>query len=136
MTAPVPLPQAFAMFENPHNLAKITPPWLNFRVVTPEPVVMRKGAEIDYVIRWLGLPIRWKTLITAYDPPHGFVDEQARGPYTLWRHQHTLTETERGHHGFRLRYLPAATGGAGETSPKSSSLKDNCWRSSASASAP
>jgi ligand-binding SRPBCC domain-containing protein len=96
MTAPVPLGRAFSIFENPHNLAKITPPWLNFRVVTPEPVLMRKGAGIEYVIRWLGLPIRWKTLITDYDPPDGFVDEQARGPYRLWRHRHTLAETAEG----------------------------------------
>ena len=91
MTAPVPIEQAFAIFENPYNLAKLTPSWLNFKVVSKD-VEMRAGAEIEYVIRWLGLPIHWKTLITSYDPPAGFVDEQAKGPYTLWRHQHFLKE--------------------------------------------
>ena len=62
MSVPVSLREAFAFFENPHNLARITPPWLNFRVTSPERIQMRKGAEIDYQIRWLGLPLKWKTL--------------------------------------------------------------------------
>ena len=57
---------------------------------------MRRGAEIDYTIRWLGLPLRWKTLITAYDPPHSFVDQQVRGPYSLWQHSHSFEETPEG----------------------------------------
>jgi len=95
MTAPVPPERAFSIFENPYNLARITPDWLNFRVLTPD-LTMRPGAEIDYSIKWLGLPLRWKTLITAYDPPHGFVDQQARGPYLLWRHTHTFHRTAAG----------------------------------------
>jgi ligand-binding SRPBCC domain-containing protein len=91
-----PLPETFAIFEDPYNLAKITPSWLNFRVTSAQRVQMRKGVEIQYVIRWLSLPMRWKTLITEYDPPHKFVDEQERGPYTLWRHHHTFLETPEG----------------------------------------
>lgn len=86
----------FRIFEDPYNLAKITPPWLNFQVTSREHVQMREGAEIDYVIRWLGLPMRWKTIIQAYDPPYLFIDEQAKGPYTLWRHHHTFRETSEG----------------------------------------
>jgi hypothetical protein len=57
---------------------------------------MQAGAEIDYVIRWQGLPMKWKTVIAEYDPPHRFVDEQARGPYALWHHEHTFVETPEG----------------------------------------
>jgi hypothetical protein len=89
------LRETFAIFEDPYNLAKITPPWLNFRVTSSERVQMRKGAEIQYVIRWFRLPIRWKTRITEYDPPHKFVDEQERGPYALWRDHHTFTRLPR-----------------------------------------
>lgn len=51
---------------------------------------MRKGAEIEYTIRWLGVPIHWKTLIEEYDPPCLFIDRRETGPYTLWRHRHTF----------------------------------------------
>jgi ligand-binding SRPBCC domain-containing protein len=91
-----PLAETFSVFEDPYNLAKITPPWLNFRVTSSGRVQMRRGAEIQYVIRWLHLPIRWKTLITEYDPPFRFVDEQEHGPYALWKHQHEFQETPEG----------------------------------------
>lgn len=89
------LRETFEVFENPHNLARITPPWLNFRVLDGR-LEMRRGLEINYTIRWLGLPIRWRTLITAYDPPAMFIDLQARGPYRLWHHRHMFLETPDG----------------------------------------
>ena len=92
----LPLERVFAFFEDPRNLAEITPPWLNFRILNPDSVQMRKGAEIDYQIRWLGIAMNWKTLITEYDPPLRFVDEQARGPYSYWHHEHTFEETPDG----------------------------------------
>ena len=95
MAAAVPLKEAFAFFENPGNLAKITPPWLNFRIETPQ-VEIRGGAVIDYTIRWMGLPMRWRTLITDYEPPFRFVDVQTRGPYAMWRHEHSFRETPGG----------------------------------------
>jgi ligand-binding SRPBCC domain-containing protein len=96
MLAPVSVRDAFEIFEDPRNLAKITPPWLNFRIVTPGPIEMRKGAEIDYEIRWAGIPIKWRSLISEYEPPFFFVDEQVRGPYGHWRHRHTFHPTEGG----------------------------------------
>jgi ligand-binding SRPBCC domain-containing protein len=88
MRAPVSIETAFAVFESPYNLARITPAWLGFRITTPGRVIIREGAEIEYRIGWLGLPLGWKTLFTAYDPPRLFEDEQARGPYSFWRHRH------------------------------------------------
>lgn len=85
-----PLAEVFPFFESPENLSKITPPWLNFIIRTPAPVDMKSGAFIEYTIRWLGLPIRWKTEIKDFDPPFRFVDEQIRGPYTLWHHTHVF----------------------------------------------
>ena len=92
MSVPVSLQEAFAFFENPHNLARITPPWLSFRIASPERVKMRKGAEIDYQIRWLGIQLKWKTVITEYEPPFFFVDEQAAGPYAYWHHRRDYGE--------------------------------------------
>jgi hypothetical protein len=96
MLAPVSLREAFEVFEDPRNLARITPPWLNFQIVTPEPIVMKKDAVFDYRFRWLGLPMSWQTIITEYEPPFFFVDFQAKGPYTLWRHSHTFKPSEEG----------------------------------------
>ena len=94
--APLPIGGVFRVFEDPYNLARLTPPWLHFRLTSKERVEMRKGAEIDYVIRWLGVPMRWRTVIAEYDPPHLFVDEQVRGPYPLWRHRHTFETAAEG----------------------------------------
>ena len=89
MISPVTLREAFAVFENPYNLAKITPPWLNFRILTSN-LRMRLDAEIDYEFRWMGIPLQWTTRITEYEPPFHFVDEALKSPYLLWRHRHTF----------------------------------------------
>lgn len=96
MRAPVTLEEAFRVFEDPHNLAKITPPWLKFQVAGNERVVMGRGARIDYRIRWFGLPLRWKSVIRDYQPPYRFVDEQEEGPYRFWRHTHEFTAAAEG----------------------------------------
>jgi len=85
-----PLPEIFAFFEKPENLAKITPPELGFNILTPTPIEMRAGTQIDYTIKVAGIRMHWTTLISEYDPPHKFVDEQLRGPYRLWHHTHTF----------------------------------------------
>jgi ligand-binding SRPBCC domain-containing protein len=85
----MPVEQAFRFFEDPSNLAKITPADLNL-VITNDPGPMRAGSEITYTIRWMGLPLRWRTLIKEYEPPWRFVDVQLRGPYAKWEHTHTL----------------------------------------------
>ena len=84
--------EVFPFFADARNLSEITPPWVQFQVLTPAPIVMQPGALIDYRIRVHGLPIRWRTEITEWDPPHRFVDVQLRGPYTLWHHTHMFDE--------------------------------------------
>ncbi len=93
---PRPLAEVFAFFERPENLAKITPPALGFVILTPTPIEMKTGALIDYTIKVMGLRLRWRTLISQYDPPHAFVDEQINGPYRLWQHRHSFREVEGG----------------------------------------
>jgi ligand-binding SRPBCC domain-containing protein len=80
--------QVFPFFSDAHNLEKITPPWLKFNVLTPGPIEMRPGAHIKYRLRLRGLPISWESEIMEWNPPHGFVDEQVRGPYRRWHHEH------------------------------------------------
>jgi ligand-binding SRPBCC domain-containing protein len=85
-----PLEDVFAFFADARNLEVITPPWLNFRILTTAPIEMRPGAEIVYKIAWHGIPVRWKTVIAEWQPPYRFVDRQEKGPYRLWEHTHTF----------------------------------------------
>ena len=90
------LEEVFVFFGEPENLARITPPWLGFQILTPSPVKMREGSLIDYQISLGPFPTRWRTMITAFDPPHLFVDEQLSGPYSFWHHTHRFEATGRG----------------------------------------
>jgi ligand-binding SRPBCC domain-containing protein len=91
-----PLRDVFDFFARPENLAVITPPWLGFRILTPSPILMKKGTVIDYSIRVMGVRVRWQSLISAYDPFRGFTDEQLKGPYSFWHHTHDFAETDWG----------------------------------------
>ncbi len=83
--------ELFEFFADAFNLEALTPPLLRFRVVTPAPIEMGVGTFIQYRLRLHGVPVGWRTLIQAWDPPHRFVDVQVSGPYALWHHTHELT---------------------------------------------
>ena len=79
-----PLDKVFDFFSKPEkNLSEITPAKLGFNILTPSPIKMEKGTLIDYTIKLMGIPLRWRSLITDYDPPKKFVDEQLKGPYSI-----------------------------------------------------
>jgi ligand-binding SRPBCC domain-containing protein len=86
----------FPFFADARNLEALTPPLLNFRVLTPEPIEMQVGTHIQYRLRVRGVPVSWHTLIQAWEPPHRFVDAQVRGPYALWHHTHEFVPTPDG----------------------------------------
>lgn len=93
---PAPLDRVFAFFADARNLEKLTPAWLRFEILTEGPITMAPGALIDYRIRWRGIPMRWRTRIESWEPPHRFVDVQVRGPYRLWHHEHVFVERHDG----------------------------------------
>ena len=96
LLVPLGIDKVFPFFSDPFNLEELTPPWLRFKILTTAPIDMRAGAVIDYRLSIRGLPVRWSSEITAWEPPHRFVDEQIRGPYRYWSHEHRFEPTDGG----------------------------------------
>ncbi len=93
---PRPLEEVFDFFKEAENLQQLTPPWLDFQILTPLPVEMKQGALIDYRLKLYGIPLPWKTEISLWEPPFRFVDSQLQGPYRKWVHTHTFEEMNGG----------------------------------------
>jgi len=87
---PAPLEEVFDFFKKAENLQQLTPPWLDFQILTPLPVEMKQGALIDYRLKLYGVPLQWRTEISLWEPPFRFVDAQLQGPYRKWVHTHTF----------------------------------------------
>lgn len=88
---PRPLDEVFAFYADAEKLELLTPRFLRFRILSPTPVAMGVGARIDYALSLFGVPLRWRTCITDWQPGVRFVDEQESGPYAYWRHTHAFT---------------------------------------------
>jgi ligand-binding SRPBCC domain-containing protein len=89
-----PLEKVFGFFADAGNLERITPPELNFHIITPQPVNIKKGALIDYRLRLRGFPLKWQTVISTWNPPFEFVDEAVKSPYKQWIHRHNFSAAD------------------------------------------
>ncbi len=83
-----PAGEVFSFFSHPHNLAVITPADMRFQVTSTMPPEMSRGSRIEYTLRVGPLPLRWRTLIEAWQPQRLLVDYQEQGPYRCWWHEH------------------------------------------------
>jgi ligand-binding SRPBCC domain-containing protein len=83
-----PIEEVFEFFSKAENLNLLTPPMINFKILSPLPIKMFPGQIINYQIALMGIPFKWKTKISVWNPTHSFVDEQINGPYAKWHHQH------------------------------------------------
>lgn len=92
---PQPIETVFAFFSEAQNLQAITPPHMNFKIKTPD-IEMRPHARIEYALSLRGIPFKWRSLITVWEPPYRFVDLQTHGPYQLWEHVHSFEPADGG----------------------------------------
>lgn len=96
-TLPIPQDEAWRFFSTPGNLPRITPPWLDFTVLSDAKTEMYAGMILRFRLRpLLGIPVSWTTEITHMQEPAFFVDEQRFGPYRFWHHQHRFSPAGHG----------------------------------------
>jgi ligand-binding SRPBCC domain-containing protein len=89
--------KAWNFFSSPANLPVITPPELQFRIVSEVPAEAYAGLILQYTVRpFPGLRVKWVSEITHVEKHRFFVDEQRFGPYRFWHHEHHFKETDAG----------------------------------------
>jgi uncharacterized protein len=93
---PRSLEEVFSFFSDAKNLEVITPPWVQFRILNMSTPQIEQGTLLDYRIKVKGVPMKWRTRIENWNPPHGFVDTQLIGPYSIWHHTHSFAEKNGG----------------------------------------
>lgn len=83
-------------FSRPENLNDITPPDMNFEILTQNlPEEIYPGLIIEYKVSpFKGFKSHWVTEIKHVIPEKLFVDEQLFGPYKFWHHLHLFEEIE------------------------------------------
>ncbi len=86
----VSIEEAWDFFSSPKNLLTITPASLNLKITSEmNDGEIFTGQIITYKIKPLvGISFFWMTEITHVERHKLFVDEQRKGPYALWHHEH------------------------------------------------
>jgi ligand-binding SRPBCC domain-containing protein len=94
---PAIMTECWDYFSSPGNLKEITPPGMGFNIKTDLPSKMYEGMMIEYkVTPLLGIPMTWITEIKAVKEGQFFIDEQRKGPYAIWHHEHHFKEVDGG----------------------------------------
>lgn len=94
---PISINEAWEFFSSPKNLNRVTPKELNFEISSDVPDKMYEGLIIKYKIKpMLNIKVDWCTEITHIKHLEYFIDEQRKGPYKIWHHEHHFKEAEGG----------------------------------------
>jgi ligand-binding SRPBCC domain-containing protein len=91
------LEEVFSFFSNPHNLERITPPFLRFsitRAPDTHPWQPAAGSTINCVCT--ESPFAGAHGSKPGTRPHAFVDVQEHDPYLAWHHHHEFKRTGEG----------------------------------------
>lgn len=88
--------QIFPFFGTAHNLERLTPDFLRFKILDAPTAPLTTGSRIAYRLQLHGIPVRWKTRIDAWTPPRRFIDRQVSGPFRLWHHLHEFIPRDGG----------------------------------------
>ena|SRR5437868_3714191 len=95
---PLQIEEAWKFFSDPRNLLTITPTNLNLKMSSDlfgEEVY--GGQVMTYTVRPLfGIAVSWMTEITYVERLKFFIDEQRKGPFRLWHHQHHFKQLNDG----------------------------------------
>jgi uncharacterized protein (TIGR01777 family) len=93
---PQPVNRTFSFFKEARNLEKITPKFLNFKILNQSTPEIQEGTKINYRLSLHGLPVSWISKITDWKPNQKFSDIQVKGPYSHWYHTHEFEEKNGG----------------------------------------
>jgi ligand-binding SRPBCC domain-containing protein len=88
---PHPRERVFAFFADALNIARVNPASARPRWLAPPPP-LSAGAVLDFSVRALGVPVRWRVFVREFDAPYRFVDVQLWGPFARWEHRHRFLE--------------------------------------------
>jgi ligand-binding SRPBCC domain-containing protein len=94
---PISIEKAWDFFATPKNLNEVTPKDMVFKIMGDIPEKMYQGMFIRYKITpMLNIQLDWCTEITHIQEGQFFVDEQRKGPYNIWHHEHHFKSVEGG----------------------------------------
>jgi len=95
---PTDLDKSWDFFSSAENLALITPPAMDFKILTALiGQEIYEGMLINYTVKPLwGVKFHWETEICKVNKPLFFTDRQSKGPYKLWEHTHTFIKKDNG----------------------------------------
>jgi len=93
---PQSIKKTFSFFKEAKNLEKLTPDFLKFKILSQSTQEINDETIITYRLSIHGIPFKWKSKISDWNPDSKFSDIQLKGPYRYWHHTHSFEEKNGG----------------------------------------